>query len=399
MLTRIGRRRPSGRAVVWIVAVVALVSFVTGLAAILTEPTTGATGVLGDLQSVVEFSGTVVGFALLVTAWGMRRGYRVAYVAAAVLVFLSAAHGVAQSRLLSVPLVIVSVGGLVVLVFTSDRFTRSSALTATQLGSLLAIVGVLCYGTAGAYALREGFDELDTVVDAVYFTLVTASTVGYGDIHPTTEGARLFAVSLVVLGPATVAVAVGSLFGPALETRLSRAGDRATKGKGSSDTERVVILGSDDVIPALVEGLSTETAVVVGTEDDDLATRLRADDVEAFVGEPTGEELLERADLESADAVIVATGDGAQNQDVALSVRDRTPTRLVVLDGGARADESDDRANTLERADVVVLDSEEVIVNATVDATLEGETRGRRRRAGDPSRGGQTSASAAAHSE
>ncbi|QFU81319.1 hypothetical protein GCU68_01475 [Natronorubrum aibiense] len=245
-------RRPGVRAAVWLVVAIALTSIATGVVAILTDPAIAAHGTLGALQAAAEFSGTIVGFALLVTAWGMRRGYRVAFVAAVGLVGLSLAHGIVQYRLLSVPLVVLSVGGLVVLVATSGRFRRTTHLTATQVGALLAIVGVFCYGTAGAYTLRGQFDG---VVDAIYFTVVTASTVGYGDVHAATDTGRLFAISLAILGPATIAVAAGSLFQPALEAHLERTGRRAlaandasaddTDDKGEDEGPRIAVLNGD----------------------------------------------------------------------------------------------------------------------------------------------------------
>ncbi|WP_207587536.1 NAD-binding protein [Halomontanus rarus] len=377
MLERLGRDRPrpSGRAAVWLVVAIALVSIGTGVAAIVTQPTIGTTGTLGELQAAAEFSGTVVGFALLVAAWGMRRGYRLAYVAAAILVFLSAAHGVAQSRLLSVPLVVVSVGGLVVLVFTSERFTRSSSLTldATQLGALIAIVGVFCYGTAGAYALRDEFTGVETVVDAVYFTLVTASTVGYGDVHPTSDGARLFAISLVVLGPTTVAVTVGSLVGPAIDRRFSRTGSRVTNGP-TDRSARVVVLGYDETTARFVTALAAHAAVLVVTPDDEVASRLeRAEQVngaavDVLVGDPTDGSILERADLETATAVFVATGDAARNGYTVIAAREATDARVVVV-------AEDGRADALERAGAdVAIDPDALLADAVVGATLEGES-------------------------
>ena len=39
--------------------------------------------------------------------------------------------------------------------------------------------------------------------DAFYYNIVTMSTVGYGDIHPTTPGGRIFAILIITLGGAT----------------------------------------------------------------------------------------------------------------------------------------------------------------------------------------------------
>jgi hypothetical protein len=43
------------------------------------------------------------------------------------------------------------------------------------------------------------FEKLD-FVDAIYFTIVTISTVGYGDIHASTLGGKILAVVLIVIG-------------------------------------------------------------------------------------------------------------------------------------------------------------------------------------------------------
>jgi hypothetical protein len=50
-----------------------------------------------------------------------------------------------------------------------------------------------------------GFMMLENLsfVDAFYYNIVTMSTVGYGDIHPTNPASRMFAVLLIVMGGAT----------------------------------------------------------------------------------------------------------------------------------------------------------------------------------------------------
>ena len=59
--------------------------------------------------------------------------------------------------------------------------------------ALLAMITVI--GTAGFMALEDL-----SLPEALYFNLVTMSTVGYGDIHPTSNPSRLFAILLIVLG-------------------------------------------------------------------------------------------------------------------------------------------------------------------------------------------------------
>ncbi|WP_325100629.1 ion channel [Francisella tularensis] len=52
----------------------------------------------------------------------------------------------------------------------------------------------MSYSVLGLYYLRDEFDGIKNISDAVYFTIVTFSTVGYGDIHPITEEAKLFTI-------------------------------------------------------------------------------------------------------------------------------------------------------------------------------------------------------------
>lgn len=375
MLEWFHARRPAGRIAVWVVTVVALASIATGIGAILTQPALGTDGLLGAVQFAAAFSGAIVGFGLLLAAWGMRRGYRLAFVAAVVLVGMAGAHGIAQFRALSVPLVVLSIGGLVVLVATSRRFTRSSSPDATQVGALLSIVGVLCYGTAGTYALRAQFDGVETIVDAIYFTIVTASTVGYGDVHAATETARLFAISLVVLGPATLAATVGSLFRPAVEAHLERTGRRATAhldsdgatAEGRPETsDRIVVFGFDETIAPVVEALASRATVTVVTNRDiaQLPTG-----IDAISGEPTTDDALERAGLETCNGVLVGVGtdDAIDTDAVIAAVRSRTDARIVAVATG-RESESRERIE----ADAVV-DPERILVEATVGALVESD--------------------------
>jgi hypothetical protein len=60
------------------------------------------------------------------------------------------------------------------------------------------LASVLLAGTLG-FSLLEGL----SLVDALYFSVVTVATVGYGDIHPITPAGRLLAVALIVCGVGT----------------------------------------------------------------------------------------------------------------------------------------------------------------------------------------------------
>lgn len=62
-------------------------------------------------------------------------------------------------------------------------------------GLILLAAVILAIGTV-FYMVVEGW----SVVDALYFTVVTLTTIGYGDLHPTTDLSKLFTIFFVFAG-------------------------------------------------------------------------------------------------------------------------------------------------------------------------------------------------------
>lgn len=60
------------------------------------------------------------------------------------------------------------------------------------------------FGTLSFHALEEEW----TWIQSFYFTIVTLTTVGYGDLHPTTDDTRLFTAFFILLG---VTIVVSSI--------------------------------------------------------------------------------------------------------------------------------------------------------------------------------------------
>lgn len=70
---------------------------------------------------------------------------------------------------------------------------------------LAIFAGVLALGTVG-FVLAENLSPLD----ALYFTIVTVGTVGYGDIHPVTPAGKALAILVIVVGVGTFLGVVAS---------------------------------------------------------------------------------------------------------------------------------------------------------------------------------------------
>jgi voltage-gated potassium channel len=332
------------RAAVVLSAAVAVLSVVTGIANIGSTTVSGpvAPYVPPDLRGVVGFTGALTGFLMLTSVAGLRRGFRIAWVSTLVLLPVTALQGLAQSRALTVPgfevavpvslpLLVLSVLALPALLLNWRVFDRELELTTTQLSALAAIVGAQVYGTVGTWVLRDEFLRVETVTDAFYYTLVTASTVGYGDVTPTTEGATLFAMSVLLLGTASFAVALGTLLTPAIEARLANALGTMSQSQLDLFDDHFIVVGVGDLTGPILEELEEGKAkFIVISRDAENSQRLRERGYEVITADPSEDDPLRRAGIDRARALVAATNDDAQDAMVILTARELNPALRIV---------------------------------------------------------------------
>ena len=328
----------SMRAAVLASSLVALLSLATGLTNITVGVTVGgplAPFVPDIVQQAAGFTGTLTGFIMLLSTWALRRRLRVGWYATMLLLPITAAQGLIQASVYSLPLVALSLLSMPTLAYNYRRFDRKAALSTTQIAALIALTGTLSYGTVGTYALRDEFGEVETILDAFYYAIVTASTVGYGDVTPLTQQARVFALSVVVLGTASFAVALGSVLGPAIEARFARALGTMTETEFDLFEGHIVILGYGDLTEPLLEEIGDREFVLV-TDDNEIANRYRNRDINVVLGDPSEDEPLQQAGIENASAVIVATENDAEDAFSILTARELNPDARIVAAATAR---------------------------------------------------------------
>ena len=331
-------RVSSAHAAVLASTLVAVLSLATGLTNIAVGVTIGgplAPFVPDLVREAAGFTGALTGFLMLLSTWALRHRQRVGWYATMILLPVTAAQGLVQASVYSLPLVALSLLSMPTLALNYRRFDRPAALSNTQIAALIALSGTLAYGTAGTYALREEFGQVNSVLDAFYYTVVTASTVGYGDVTPLSQEARVFSLSVVVLGTASFAVALGSVLGPAIEARFARALGNMTDTEYDLLENHIVILGYGDLTEPIIEELGDEEFVIV-TSDTDVVARYRTRDVKVINGDPSDEQPLHDANIAHARAVIVATENDADDAFAILTARELSPDARIIAAATAR---------------------------------------------------------------
>ncbi len=311
---------------------IAVLSIVTGIVTLGYQPhvTPVAAYIPETVRTAVSLTGAFTGFAMLLSAWGLNRRLRAAWFSALLLYPVTALQGVAQSNLLSIPLILLSVAAIPTLVANRGRFHRKMSLTHGQWSAAAALGAAIAYGTVGSYALRDQYTAVETPIDAFYYTIVTMSTVGYGDLTPTTELARVFALSFIVVGTAAFGFALATLVTPAIEARLTKAMGKVTQRQLEALEGHVVVLGTGGATGSVIEQLDGRSDFVTVTSDEDAVGRLRSRGLLVVDAEPSDERALKKARVSEASAVVAATNHDSRDALAVLTARELAPDSRIV---------------------------------------------------------------------
>ena len=203
------------------------------------------------------------------------------------------------------------------------EFERRPLQREWSYGELVAAISVLfalAYGIVGSYLLRAEFSAIENWTDAVYFTIVTYSTLGYGDILPTTANAKIFTLTMVFIGLSSFVTALTVLLGPMIESRMK--GVFSVMSKFQKTVDHVVICGFTNVTESIVDELrERHTPFLIIDEREEMVLHLKSLGHDVLAGDPTEKRVLEQANLARAAAVIAATDSDATNTLVALTAR------------------------------------------------------------------------------
>lgn len=202
------------------------------------------------------------------------------------------------------------------------KFFRRSSFAAASLFAFVSVLSVVTYAVFGAYALGEQFSpKINDLVTALYFSMVTMSTVGYGDIHPETPAAMLFVVSIIVLGITVFATSLSTLLMPVINRRmetLMRIGEG--KGKKMERVNHYIIVGRTPLAQNTFRELSSRNQKVTFLVSKPIEGAPKNFDI--VVGDPCSVEALEKAGVRSANAVLALSDDVSENAFVILAVKE-----------------------------------------------------------------------------
>ena len=226
---------------------------------------------------------------------------------------------------------------------TPTRMAGTLAITATHVQIWLAIiVGAAVVGTAGYLVIEPGW----SLLDALYMTVITLTTVGFREVQPLTDVGRVWTMALAIGG-------VGLIFGSVgivaeylvVEATSGRREAQRMIDAMKNLSGHYILCGYGRVGLTVARELvhAGRKVVVIDVLPESLA-RARREGFLEVEGDATEEATLRAAGIERAKGLITTIDSDAHNVYVILSARALNPDLFVV----ARANSADSEAHLMQ---------------------------------------------------
>jgi voltage-gated potassium channel len=191
---------------------------------------------------------------------------------------------------------------------------------------IMALVVMVLIGVTG-FHLIEGF----SLVDSLYMTVITLSTVGYGEVSPMSPAGRMFSVFLIIAGVSLVTYTVGTLTRLLIEGEMQQLfGRRRIMTKIAKLKDHYIICGYGRIGQMVAKEFQQRPIPFVVIENDEAKIHRMPANFPVVVGDASDEETLIAAGIERAKGLVTVLHSDASNLFVTLSARDMNPSLMII---------------------------------------------------------------------
>ncbi|MDD5284298.1 MAG: potassium channel protein [Desulfuromonadaceae bacterium] len=222
-------------------------------------------------------------------------------------------------------------------------------ITSRLRGVFVSLVLVILSGVCG-YALIEGW----SFFDALYMTVITIATVGYGEVRPLTADGRVFTMILIFFGSGTLMYCFSIFTAFIVEGDLT---DALRRRKMNKDIARLknhyIVCGAGSTGNYIIEELSkTGREFVVVDRNPERMKQMCEANILNIQGDASHEAVLEAANIRNATGLFSSLHLDADNLLVVVTARGMNPKLKIIAKS---TDEESERKLRQVGADRVVM--------------------------------------------
>ncbi len=191
---------------------------------------------------------------------------------------------------------------------------------------------VLLIGTAG-YVVIEGWQ----ILDAIYMTVITITTVGYGEVRTVSPTGRVFTLALICMGMGIIAYTLGMVAQVMVELQVRSILGRKRLGlKIKSIKNHYILCGYGRIGRIISQELkASQIPLLVIDSNPDSKQGLEQQNIPYIIDDATSEDVLIEAGIERAKGLISVVLSDADNLFITMTARGLNPGLFIL----ARAEE------------------------------------------------------------
>ncbi len=168
-----------------------------------------------------------------------------------------------------------------------------------------------------------------TFLDAFYMTIITITTTGFKEVKPLTVGGRVLTIFLIFGGVVTITYTAGRFAQLVLENQFFRR-KRMDKKVGNL-SDHYIVCGYGRIGKYICDALKENNKEFVVIEiDDEKIDELMDNKIYFVQGDATNDEVLKKAGIERAKALVSVLKTDAENVFTVLSAKQMNPQLYVV---------------------------------------------------------------------
>ncbi len=217
--------------------------------------------------------------------------------------------------------------------------------------AFLLFLSVIAIGVFGYMYFSD-----DSFINALYMTIITITTVGFGEVHPLSEDEKLFTIFLILMSITTLGYVAH------IATEYIASGELFEKIKSKKVQKKLEKLGKHAVVcgygrngkQAVAKLKKFKKSLVIIENDNDRIVELEEENLLYVKGDATRDEVLIKAGIQNAASLITALPSDADNLYVVLSSRQLNKELTIV--SRASNDSSDNKLRIAGANNVIMPD-------------------------------------------
>ena len=200
------------------------------------------------------------------------------------------------------------------------------------------MTALLILGTLGFHAV-EGWNYFDSF----YMTLMTLTTVGYGEVHPLSTTGRVVASAVMMAGVVAVFISIGLLVDLIVKLELvDYFGRKRRQRTLDSLNNHYIVCGAGRVGRSVIRELRRSSVPILLIDSNPQRAEWGTlEGIPTLVADATQDETLRRAHVELAKGLVAAISSDAENVYVTLSARVLNPN--IIISARATHEQAEDK--------------------------------------------------------